>query len=151
MKRVNAGGVIQKPYIYAIGIDPGTKTGYAVYDRLTKQLLEVKTVSAHEAWDRIRTMKHVYGADNILVRWEDCRLRKWYGNAGKERLKGVGSVERDCSLWQDFLKREGIRNQEVAPKNIKTKATPDYFAKLTGWDKSSSEHSRDAALLVYGF
>lgn len=44
----------------------------------------------------------------------------------------------------------GIAFEMVAPKNNKTKVTHEYFTKLTGWGKPTNEHSRDAAMLVYG-
>ena len=36
----------------------------------------------------------------IKLRIEDARLRKWYGNAGREELQGAGSVNRDASIWE---------------------------------------------------
>jgi hypothetical protein len=135
---------------FIIGIDPGTNTGFAIYDRQAKHLIEVRTVSAHEAWDKIRRYKTTV-SDQMYIRWEDCRKREWFGKAGRERLKGVGSVERDCSLWQEFLTREGLSNEAVAPKDTQTKVSADYFMKLTKWPKTGSQHSRDAAMLCYGF
>jgi hypothetical protein len=136
---------------YAVGIDTGTSVGYAVWDCTLQKLIEVKTYTAHEAWAAIRTMKHVYGADAIFIRFEDARLRTWYGNSGHEKLQGAGSIKRDAVLWQEFCEMEGIRYEAVAPKNNKTKTDAKYFARLTGWERACSVHGRDGAMLVVGW
>jgi hypothetical protein len=38
----------------------------------------------------------------------------------------------------------------VAPKNAITKMKAEYFRQLTGYKGKTSEHGRDAAMLVYG-
>ena len=37
------------------------------------------------------------------------------------------------------------------PKRNITKMSQEYFKQLTGWKKQTNEHSRDAAMLVFGF
>lgn len=129
-----------------IGIDPGTHTGIAVYDKAAKEITFLKTVSIVEAIDKVRELK----GDTGLVRFEDARLRRWYGNSGREQLQGAGSIKRDCSIWEEFLTAEKIPFKAVAPRNIMTKMEAGYFAKLTGYKGLTSEHSRDAAMLVWG-
>lgn len=129
-----------------IGIDPGTHTGIAVYDKATKEIIFLKTVGIIEAIDKVRELK----SDTVLVRFEDARLRRWYGNSGREQLQGAGSIKRDCAIWEGFLKKENIPFEAVAPRNIMTKMEAGYFAKLTGYTGLTSEHSRDAAMLCGG-
>lgn len=138
-----------KQYEIIIGIDTGVNTGYAIYDTRTKKLLTVETIKVHEAILRILALRNEQV--KLFVRFEDARLRKWFGNKGKEALQGAGSVKRDAKIMEDFLKDYGIPYEAVAPKNNKTKVKADYFAKITGWSKRTSEHSRDASLLVFGF
>jgi hypothetical protein len=38
----------------------------------------------------------------------------------------------------------------VAPMNIKTKIKAEAFKRLTGWQGQTNEHSRDAAMMVFG-
>jgi hypothetical protein len=38
----------------------------------------------------------------------------------------------------------------VNPTSRKTKINKDYFQKLTGYKGNTSEHGRDAAMLVFG-
>lgn len=130
-----------------IGIDPGVKTGFAVYDPNAKKLIEVKTIKIHEAMELVLSLHK----DNLIaVTVEDARKRKWFGNAGKEQLQGAGSIKRDCKIWEDFLNDKGIPFELKAPKHNKTKLIQSYFEKITGWEGRTSEHSRDASMLVFG-
>lgn len=133
-------------YEYIIGIDTGVNTGFATYDVKAKKLVTVHTCKIHTAMEQIRAIRD----KKIFVRFEDARKRKWLGNKGRESLQGAGSVKRDAKIWEDFLEDYGIPYEAVAPKNNKTKVKADYFGKLTGWSKRTSEHSRDASLLVFG-
>jgi len=53
-------------------------------------------------------------------------------------------------MWEQFLIKNKIQHSFLAPQKAKTKYTADYFNKLTGWVGSSSYHSRDAGMLVFG-
>ena len=81
----------------------------------------------------------------IKLRIEDARLRKWYGNAGREELQGAGSVNRDASIWDTRCKEQRIDYRTISPtdKPAKMKATP--FSRLAGWRETASERGRDAA------
>lgn len=135
-----------------IGIDTGTKTGFAVYDTLKKKLIDVNTLPLHRALRLVLS----YNKENYLhVVFEDARKRKWIPNSGDPRKEagrrmGAGAVKRDAAIWEEFLIDEGIPYTAVAPRKGATKWSPGYFARVTGWSKRTSEHSRDAALLVYG-
>ena len=85
-----------------------------------------------------------------MVIFEDARLRKWYGSKSDAKLQGAGSVKRDSSIWEDFLKDKGIPFQGIHPLQGLTKLTSVYFKRITKWDGKTSEHSRDAAMLVIG-
>ena len=85
----------------------------------------------------------------VFVRFEDARLRKWYGHDAGAKRMGAGSVKRDCSIWEDFLKRIGVAYEAVNPMNSITKMNPNYFKQMTGYQKRTSSHARDAALLVF--
>jgi hypothetical protein len=133
---------------WAIGIDPGVKTGLAVWDGAG--LAVVGTSSAIDAEDMalayVRTATARGHAVCLVV--EDARLRKWF-TGGREKAQGVGSVKRDCSRWQEWAKHHDVTLYLVAPKNNTTKLDAKLFARLTGWTDRTSEHARDAAMLVY--
>lgn len=77
---------------------------------------------------------------------------KWYNDAGKSRdkLQGAGSIKRDCKIWEDFLRDKGIPFKLIAPKNNTTKLSAPAFKSITGYTGRTCEHSRDAAMMVYG-
>lgn len=134
-----------------IGIDTGVNTGFAVWDTSSKALLEVSTLKIHEALLRV---KELSDSEDIEVYFEDARLRKWIPqdpsySRMKGRLQGAGSVKRDCSIWEDFLTDLGVEFHPVAPKNNATKLNATFFEKITGWKGRTSEHARDAAMLVF--
>ncbi len=130
-----------------IGIDTGTNTGIAIKEKGKWVLIETKTIyqaiKTVESYERRCLMLGM----SLFVRVEDARQRTWFGNTGKERLKGAGSVERDCAIWEEFLTDLGIPFEMVHPKNVK-ETNPDYFAKITGWSGRTSKHSREAAWMI---
>lgn len=129
-----------------IGLDTGTHTGFAVWDKDKRQLTELSTLKIHRAMDRVKELSY---SNDIVVYFEDARLRTWFGSAGREALQGAGSVKRDCSIWEDFLTDLGVEFHPVAPKNNSTKLNASFFSKITGWEGRTSEHARDAAMLVF--
>lgn len=138
-------------YQYIIGIDVGVNTGYALWDCTMKQLIEVKTYTALEAMAAVRNLITRYCIDNLYLRFEDARKRRWFGKKGREALQGAGSVKRDSKLWQEFCTTEGIAYEAVAPRKGMTKLDSETFRKVTKWTGRTSEHSRDAGMLVFGF
>lgn len=136
-----------RKYEIAIGIDTGVNTGFAIWNKTDKRFEEVKTLMIHEAIFKIKSY-HEQGF-KMFVRVEDARKRKWVPG-GRERLQGVGSVKRDCKIMEDFLRDYNIPHEMVAPKNNKTKLSKEQFFNLTKYTGQTSEHSRDAAGLVFG-
>lgn len=139
-------------FSFYIGIDCGVDTGIAVWDKRERRLTRVETVKIHEAIELVRD----YGSLLAFVRVEDARLRKRiprYESETRERgrREGAGYVKRDAVIWEDFLTSRGFAFDMVAPKDNKTKMAPDIFSKTTGWQKRTSTHSRDAAMLVFGY
>ena len=133
-----------------IGIDTGVKTGYAVAHDVGNggQLEEVKTLSITRAMDRVKELAEVHGKENMKLYIEDARLRTWVVG-GREKLQGVGSVKRDALIWDNWCKEQGFHYVMVHPKENATKLKPERFKQLTGYVKQTSEHGRDAAMLVF--
>jgi hypothetical protein len=138
--------------VYVVGIDPGTKTGFAIYDKEGKQLTTVCTVQVHQAFDAIRNI-NAFAKEyklKIFVRVEDARKRKWYGSGSNAKQQGAGAIKIQCKQWEEFLQAEGISFELVAPAKIQTKVDAKKFKMITGWSARTSNHARDAAMLVYG-
>lgn len=145
--------------MYYIGIDTGVNTGIAIWDNRKRSLLLVDTTTIHRAMKVVEEYKGTAESESskIVVRVEDPRQRTWFGTERmsreeeRKRLQGVGSVKRDASIWDDYLKDLGVEYEMVAPKRNVTKLTQERFKAITGWEKRTNEHSRDAAMLIYGF
>lgn len=129
-----------------IGIDTGVNTGFAVWDKDRRELVELSTLKIHRAMERV---KELSDSHDIKVYFEDARQRQWFGRSGVEKLQGAGSVKRDCSIWEDYLTDLGVEFYAIAPKNNSTKMNASFFSKITGYQGRTSEHSRDAAMLVF--
>ena len=63
---------------------------------------------------------------------------------------GAGSIKRDCEIWEEFAALYGIPIQFIPPRKGLTKWDAETFNKMTGWKGRTSNHARDAALLVWG-
>lgn len=135
-----------------IGIDPGTHTGVAVWSKNERRLEVVDTMTITRALELVTSnveLCKAFGGE-VVVFIEDARKRSWFGFSGREKLQGAGSVKRDCAIWETFCKELGVECRKVAPKHNTTKLTAEQFKVLTSWQGRTSEHSRDAAMLVYG-
>ena len=137
-----------------VGIDTGHDTGFAIWESGCQAFDAVATLKIHEALDRVRKLHAAYG-DDLVVVFEDARQRKWLpqerNNAQyRGRLQGAGSVKRDATIWEDFCQDLGIRYEALGPRKGLTKWSAETFRNITGWTGRTSNHARDAALLVYG-
>lgn len=132
-----------------IGIDTGTHTGLAVWDDKLKKLTSLETIPIHRAMSRVLELS---STEDVFVIFEDARQRTWFGRDKNTnaKLQGAGSIKRDCSIWEDFCKDYQIPYRAVPPQKGGTKWTAEYFNYVTGWQGKTSNHARDAALLVLG-
>ena len=131
-----------------IGIDPGTHTGLAVWDDKKRELTSLETLPIHKALARVLAIS---GSDEVFVIFEDARQRTWFGKGDTNaKAQGAGSVKRDCSIWEDFCKDYGIPYWAKPPGKGMTKVTSDYFRTISGYQGRTSNHARDAAMLVIG-
>lgn len=130
-----------------IGIDTGVKTGFAVWCIQEKRFLEISTCSILDAMERVQYYKGgISDLEGLYI--EDARKVKYKTSTVK--AQGAGSIKRDCQIWEEFVNRYQIKATFLRPNKDLTKFSKDKFAQLTGWKKRTSEHARDAAMLVYG-
>ena len=130
---------------YAIGIDVGTKTGLAIYDRSKRTLVEVKTLKIHKALELVRLWHKEH---QITVVVEDARQVKYKTDPVK--AQGAGSVKRDSTIWADFLTDENIAHTMKRPSKALSKLNEEIFRKITRYEGKTSQHGRDASMLVFG-
>lgn len=131
-----------------IGIDPGANTGYATWDVLAREFGMLATMKAWSAMWHVQQLHSAGGIRMVVI--EDARLRIWFGTKGREALQGAGAIKRECTLWSEMLGDLGIPFLCVKPAAGQTKYTAEAFARLTGWTGRTSEHARDAGMLVWG-
>lgn len=132
-----------------IGIDSGTNTGFAIWNAREKTL-DLHSLKIHQAMSKILLLK-----DRIaLVKVEDAR-KAVHGRGKKKdvfKAQGAGSVKRDATIWEDFLKDYELPFQMVRPSKKLTKKSHTKFKAITGWKGGrTNEHERDAAMLVWGY
>lgn len=133
-----------------IGIDPGTHTGIAIWDTREGKFLSLETLPIHQAMVKVMVWKDNVG-DDLQVVFEDARQRTWFGHGDTNaKLQGAGSVKRDCSIWEDFCRDYNISYWAKPPIKGATKVSSSYFKTISHWPGRTSEHSRDAAMLVIG-
>ena len=136
-----------------IGIDTGVHTGMAVWDSERKELVMVDTLKIHEALQIV--ISYAYKDIPLCIRFEDARQRKWIPmsknmTAELGRAQGAGYVKAHCQIWEDFLRDKDIPFEMIAPRRNVTKLSAEQFERITGYKGRTSEHARDAAMLVYG-
>ena len=126
-----------------IGIDPGVKTGVAMWSTKNKTLkLESRLI--HQCILDFRAM--MFYPDLVFI--EDARKRKHFDEDVSYKAQGAGSVKRDCKIWEDFLTDMKIPFILRHPRN--TKIDAPTFKTMTGYQGVTNQHTRDAAMLVFG-
>lgn len=147
---------MNKPSVY-IGIDPGVNTGVAVVRN--GHLTECYTMPIHRAMDFVKREHYAVTMSPTPVRFvvvfEDARQRKWFKREQSQseyrgRLMGAGAAKRDAKIWEDFLTDLKCPFRMHKPEAHGTKWETDYWQKVTGYTGRTSEHARDASLLVFG-
>lgn len=132
-----------------VGIDPGVATGFARWNTTTQRFEDIATMPIH------RALLAALMPSPDLVIFEDARLRQFFTRDAKVAKygagvrEGVGSIKRDCGIWEAFLTDKGVPFIARKPQRGATKWTAAHFATITGWTGRTSEHARDAAVLVY--
>lgn len=140
--------MFQKKHRFCIGIDTGTHTGIAVWDRGHKALGGVETVQIHRAMERVLNY-HISHPGEVYVFVEDARLATHNRQSDVHKAQGAGSIKRDAAIWEGFLTDKGIPFEMVRPDNKTTKMNSDLFKRSTGYPLVTTQHGRDAAMIVY--
>jgi hypothetical protein len=138
-----------------IGIDPGVNTGLAVIENKRLVLVASPAPSIIHAMEQVKRLAQIVGSPNLLVIYEDARMIGGMngmarGSKGDNaRLRGVGSVQRDCAIWAEFLDHQQIKAAPMSPAAKGAKLDDAQFLQVTGWTPKTNQHSRDAAMLIW--
>lgn len=135
---------------YIIGIDPGTETGWAVWDVRENRIESVASMPIHEVLDRISNIRHS-STFTAMYRIEDPTSWRPFRNTPRNaaRLQGAGSIKRDYAILTDAMRDWGIPFEAVPLQAAQKKLTAEQFRKVTGWTGRTNQHGRDAAMLCW--
>lgn len=133
-----------------MGIDPGVKTGIALYQG--GKLCELRTIAPVD-YERV-----LLDIQPVLVVVEDSRLTKdlFTGKrlSHKARIKiarNVGSVDGLCNILFALCERHKIEIKGLSPKDKGPKLDAAPFCRKTGYTGKSNEHGRDAGMVAWRF
>lgn len=135
-----------------IGVDPSLNNcGVAIYN-LDKKQYEVKTMSLADFIYLLFYPRIVVPAEtSVFFIVEDARKRNWFGKNSKQKLQGAGSIKGTCKTIEDLLKLIKYRYEMVSPLRGGTKLSKELIHEITGYNGKSSEHSRDAIMIVHNY
>lgn len=136
--------------IMYVGIDPGVSTGVAAI--VDGEYTHIHTYDIIEAMDWIR-IHHGLDTWEILLHVENPSFRRYFGQSGREKLQGAGSIKRDYSIWVTFAEHLRIRIFPIAPAEIGSDFdNVAIFRAATGYaGRTPSKHARDAAKIILKF
>lgn len=132
-----------------LGIDPGQKTGLAIY--IDGQLKELRTIGPTTLKDAIKDI-----APQRVV-FEDSRLQSATFGRGvspaamRKIARNVGMVDGICAQIVAICEVLGIPAHGISPKGKGKKRNADEFRALTDWRDTSNQHERDAAMVAFGY
>lgn len=135
-----------------IGIDPGTNTGYAVWNVQRGAFDEVECMKVHKVLTELYELWNNNPTSEYLIRIENPNTWKPFGGKRNNAiLQGAGSIKRDYAILTDALTDWGIPFEGVSLHAAPKKLTAEAFRKLTGWQERTNQHGRDAAMLCYKY
>lgn len=126
---------------YAVGIDPGKKTGYAVYDRTEQKISVVETMDFWGVYERCRASNP--GNFDVFIEVPRCK-KNWHGRNGA--AADVGGIVREANLLADGIEALGIK---VARSHPTGKFNAAHVKRITGYTGRTNEHTRDAIMLCW--
>lgn len=132
-----------------IGIDPGQRTGIAVYR--DGALCELRTVSPDQVAGVLEEL-----APRLVV-LEDSRLQSAVFARGTNQramlkiARNVGEIDQLCRQINELCNRMGIDCLGVSPLRKGSKISAAWLCAMTGWTGRSNQHERDAAMCAFRY
>lgn len=137
---------------FIVGIDPGTTTGIALYDRKRNKILIVRSSDFFGAQSFLTdSFPH---KDEVKIFVEHPSRFLYDRNAAFENatrdnaLTKMGGNRREAELLAEALKRIGFDEVELVEPVREKKWTQEKFQLFTGKRQRTSQHERDAARLA---
>ncbi len=130
-----------------IGIDPGKQTAVAVYDKELKRLIDVFMTDFWGVHEYLESSPDNYVIDKIIVEVPRTKSN-WHKKGCDITSANVGGIYREAELLAEGIERMGYT---VIRQHPQGKASHNYIKRLTGWNKRTNEHKRDAIMLCWGY
>ncbi len=139
-----------------IGIDP--PKGYAVWNTELKYISQIRTLDFWGIIDDLHRVAEAPRPEDFKVYIEAPQENKpvWIRKGQSPQMmskiaQNVGENKGASKLIIEYMKLHDIEYEAVKPtKNSMTKLPIKQFQAITGWKHRTSEHGRDAAMLVFG-
>lgn len=140
-----------------IGIDPGMKTGVAVFEEG-----ELKSLHTFKPFDAIGFVSDLVDDNQVFAIFiEDSRKQSHVWSAksdastssGLKIARNVGMIDGFCTIFEQAFSEAKFHGllRLVSPLGKGSKVDTKYFRALTKWIGSCNEHERDAALLAWPY
>lgn len=135
---------------YLIGIDCGTNTGLAIWNVAKQEFVSIQTLALHRAFDKVKTFFETVSVNTLVFIENPKTFVPFKGNNTiSARVQGAGSIKRDFAAWEDFFNDYKFPFVPTSVIGSKKKVDAVFFEKITGVKYRTSEHARDAALVVF--
>jgi len=134
-----------------LGIDPGSRTGLAVWDCDREKLLDIRTVAKAEAFDEALRLAREHAVDVILIEQNKDTVYNRPGQNPRAMLRIAKNVGQNIAFAEDLARRlraDEFEVELVPPKRDFTKWSLATFEAAFGKMGRVSEHGRDAACLA---
>jgi len=134
-----------------VGIDPGVHVGFAL--AYAGKIIQLQTLTFWEAVAELEALAegaqlHVYIEDPNANRPTFWKKGATTAAAIQKVSQNVGANKRDAQLLIEKALLLGVKLTTVPPRSSKL-ASPG-FQQLSGYTLKSSQHARDAAMLILG-
>lgn len=129
-----------------IGIDPGKKTGVAIYDRQTKQIVNASISDFWSVYEWLRSVRDDGKIQAVVIEVPRTK-HNWHASKHGTTSANVGGIYREAHLLADGIERLGFKVHRVHPPG---KKSADQVKRITGYEGRTNEHTRDAIMLAWG-
>jgi hypothetical protein len=133
-----------------IGIDPGKENGFACWYTTLQKFTGIKTLKTYEILEYFMGLLDKKEPFKVYI--EDPNTFKNHGKDMSHRKQGAGSVKARYSVLIEFMDNYKIPYVKTPIQGGHTifKKDPIGFRRFTKYEKSTSKHGRDAAMMVFG-
>ena len=129
---------------YALGVDPGKKTGLAVYDRHEKKIVKIRNTDFWGAYGYLYTCCPT--DYEVYIEVSRCKAN-WHESKHPTTSANVGGIVREANLLADGIEQLGYIVHRSHPRG---KVDKKVIKIITSYEGRTNEHTRDAMLLCYG-